>query len=308
MSRPSDRVEYMQISELTRRSGVSVARIKYYIQKGLVPPPLKANKTTGYYANQHLEILKVIKEMRDERKLPISFIKRMIESITGSANNKQECRADPLHMVKSKIIDSSIEVFRRKGVEGATITDLTKAAGIGRRTFYEHFDNKKELFIECLQEIFQKARKEAGEDEDFETEAPKMIKAFHKAYPEWSDMMNLLRAAAVTNPDEFAPRLEEALDFRTEPIIRALKKGMKEGRMRELDAEIVGIILAAVQEYINYYYYRGRFGEKDIFRVFEDVSDFLNPGLIPTFPPDEAGTPRRSRPDPREAAEPSETD
>ena len=115
MRRPSDRVEYMQISELTRRSGVSVARIKYYIQKGLVPPPIKASKTTGYYTYQHLEILKVIKEMRDERKLPISFIKRMIESVAGSANDQQEYRADPLHMVKSKIIDSSVKALAEIG-------------------------------------------------------------------------------------------------------------------------------------------------------------------------------------------------
>jgi AcrR family transcriptional regulator len=49
-----------------------------------------------------------------------------------------------------KALDSALQVFWRKGYEGASLTDLTEAMGINRPSLYAAFGNKESLFRKVL--------------------------------------------------------------------------------------------------------------------------------------------------------------
>src|ERR1700692_3383022 len=49
-----------------------------------------------------------------------------------------------------KALDRALQVFWRKGYEGASVSDLTKAVGINRPSLYAAFGDKKALFRRAL--------------------------------------------------------------------------------------------------------------------------------------------------------------
>lgn len=56
----------------------------------------------------------------------------------------------PRAFCAEKALDAALEVFWRKGFDGASLTDLTEAMGINRPSLYGTFGNKEELFRKAL--------------------------------------------------------------------------------------------------------------------------------------------------------------
>jgi AcrR family transcriptional regulator len=56
---------------------------------------------------------------------------------------------------RKRIIQSAIKVFAEKNYEVGTMAMIAKEAGISEAMLYKHFDSKKDLFINCFQEIVQ---------------------------------------------------------------------------------------------------------------------------------------------------------
>lgn len=56
----------------------------------------------------------------------------------------------PRSFDKDRALDNALEVFWRKGFEGASICDLTQAMGINPPSLYAAFGNKESLFRQAL--------------------------------------------------------------------------------------------------------------------------------------------------------------
>jgi AcrR family transcriptional regulator len=278
-------VRYMKMSELAKLSGVSVEKIRHYIQKEILPKPIKINRTAALYTRQHLERLELIKKLHKENELPITVIRQMINSVIKIEGSGSPVQAENPSVVREQLVNSSIELFRKKGYEGTTITDIVKAANIARNTFYRYFRSKEELFLECLNEIFFRWSREAPRDNKvlsaatYRNRLNRIFVAGHKAYPRWSDMMNLLRAAAVKNPKTFADKLQSALETRIKPIVDDINDCIKQGVLRKVNSELLAVILAGMFEYICYFMYRGKFTQ-EAFELSDQTVDILFNGVL----------------------------
>lgn len=54
---------------------------------------------------------------------------------------------------RAKLIRASLDVFVDKGIDGATVDDLVKAAGFTRGAFYSNFSTKEEVFVALFDEV-----------------------------------------------------------------------------------------------------------------------------------------------------------
>ncbi|MFF1441441.1 MerR family transcriptional regulator [Streptomyces sp. NPDC058295] len=68
----------MRLAELSERSGVSTATIKYYLREGLVPPGRQVNATTADYDDEHLRRLRLVRAMIQVGGLPVATVRNVL--------------------------------------------------------------------------------------------------------------------------------------------------------------------------------------------------------------------------------------
>src|SRR5262249_21088316 len=100
MRRPADSGEpLMRMAELAQRSGVARETIHFYLREGLLPRPQKGGRTVGYYGEEHLSRLLLIRRLREEKYLPIAVIRRILEAPFASGERDLDTLADVLHIL-----------------------------------------------------------------------------------------------------------------------------------------------------------------------------------------------------------------
>lgn len=66
------------IDELAHISGMPSRTIRFYNTQGMLPPPDMRGRV-AYYGEEHLLVLKLIKELKEQQNLPLEIIKQMLE-------------------------------------------------------------------------------------------------------------------------------------------------------------------------------------------------------------------------------------
>ena len=69
----------LKMSELADRSGVSSGTIKHYLREGLLPEPVRTSRNMAYYPPEFVERIRLIKQLQEERFMPLGVIKRVLE-------------------------------------------------------------------------------------------------------------------------------------------------------------------------------------------------------------------------------------
>ena len=66
------------IDELAHLSGLPSRTIRFYNTQGLLPPPVMQGRV-AYYDDEHLMVLNIIKQLKDQQNLPLETIRQMLE-------------------------------------------------------------------------------------------------------------------------------------------------------------------------------------------------------------------------------------
>jgi DNA-binding transcriptional MerR regulator len=78
--RAEQQQDLLRMRELADAAGVSAGTIKHYLREGLLPEPIKTSRNMAYYPRDFVERLKLIKQLQEERFLPLKVIKEILET------------------------------------------------------------------------------------------------------------------------------------------------------------------------------------------------------------------------------------
>ena len=74
----------MKMKELEARTGVGREAIRFYIREGLLPEPERPKRNVAAYREEHVARIKAIKRLQEERFLPLSVIKALLNADRGA--------------------------------------------------------------------------------------------------------------------------------------------------------------------------------------------------------------------------------
>jgi DNA-binding transcriptional MerR regulator len=77
----------VRVSELSRRSGVSVPTIKFYLREGLLPPGRSVSVTQSEYGEEHLRRLRLIRSLISVVGLSVAQTRQVLTAVDVQSNS-----------------------------------------------------------------------------------------------------------------------------------------------------------------------------------------------------------------------------
>jgi len=69
----------LRMKELAEASGVPAPTIKHYLREGLLPEPVRTSRNMAYYPPEFVERIRLIKQLQEERFMPLKAIRSVLE-------------------------------------------------------------------------------------------------------------------------------------------------------------------------------------------------------------------------------------
>jgi len=69
----------LRMRELAQQSGVSAGTIKHYLREGLLPDPVRTSRNMAWYPPEFVERIRLIKQLQEERFMPLRAIKTVLD-------------------------------------------------------------------------------------------------------------------------------------------------------------------------------------------------------------------------------------
>lgn len=79
----------MRLAELSARSGLSTATIKYYVRVGLLPPGRTQSSTWATYDEGHLRRLRLVRALTEVGGLSLEEVRHVVDAVDASRSNHQ---------------------------------------------------------------------------------------------------------------------------------------------------------------------------------------------------------------------------
>ncbi|MBC2867560.1 MerR family transcriptional regulator [Streptomyces mexicanus] len=80
----------MRLAELSARSGVPTATIKYYLREGLLPPGRRITATQAEYDEDHLRRLRLVRAMIQVGRIPVHSAREVLAALQDDSLDRNE--------------------------------------------------------------------------------------------------------------------------------------------------------------------------------------------------------------------------
>lgn len=260
--------QYYKISQLEGLTKVPRRTIHFYIENGLLHPPVRTGKTMAYYDDTHIWKLLFIKKAKS-RGLPLIAIRHMMERAedgralvhrpVGLRLPKQAKTHQPKKkagkVTRERIIEEGSQLFQAKGFKETRVNDIIGRLNIGKGSFYSYFSNKKELFLECVPLIFkrffskgwEKIREEKDPHRRLIVRAEVTIPVIDKFF----SIIQLCQEALKEQDPKIRTLGEQIYHSIYSPLEEDITAGIQQGIFRKVNPRLYSLLLIGTMEGIN---------------------------------------------------------
>lgn len=157
---------------------------------------------------------------------------------------------------RQQIKEAALQVFAERGYHATSVSDLVKAAGVARGTFYLYFQSKESLFLELLDDLMAELRAgikgvDPSADAGVRAQLPAVIGRVLNAVSANRALTRILFREAIGLDAEVDARLAAFNDQIHEYVIRALRLGRAMDVVREeLDLDVAATCIVGGVRYI----------------------------------------------------------
>ena len=185
------------IAELVSLTGVPPATVHYYLRQGLLPKPRQAAPNRFVWDDRHVQALRLIRMLRDQRGLSLPMIRRILPELL--ALEEEEAfrpelwdralgpRIEQGRLPGARLLAAAKREFAKRGLAEVGVDDLTRAARIAKGSFYRHYRSKEELFVAAAESFVADAvasfRERAGAGLAPEEAGPVLAEALRPGMP-----------------------------------------------------------------------------------------------------------------------------
>jgi AcrR family transcriptional regulator len=159
---------------------------------------------------------------------------------------------------RRQLMDFAAARFAEGGYHPTSVAEIVHGVGVGKGVFYWYFDSKEQLFLEILREAQTGMRRAQRSAYGEEPDAVRRIELGIRASLRWLDehraMLPLFQFAATE--EQFAPAMRRGAEIAVADTVRHLKEGIVEGRIRDVDPEVLANCVVGVTNQLSRMYLR----------------------------------------------------
>jgi AcrR family transcriptional regulator len=187
---------------------------------------------------------------------------------------------------RAQILQAARRVFAEKGYLGASIADIIDAAGIARGTFYLHFESKRAIFGEILDDLLLQlnsviTRVDINAPESAQEQLLANVERVLGVLIENADLARILLRTSAGQDVEFDQKLGEFHEHALKLITGSLSDGVKMGLVRDVDLSIyASCVLGSMKETVDHLLIRRATPVEDRRAIAKKLLDYNLFGIL----------------------------
>jgi AcrR family transcriptional regulator len=151
------------IAELVEKTGIPATTIHHYRNAGLLPPPERVAANRFRYSDRHVQALRLIRVLRDRRRLPLPTIRDVLPELLASGDEEAfhtetweaalTGRSQVPDATWERIVAAAVDLFAARGYGEVAVSDVAAQAGTAKGSVYRHFESKDALFAAAVESV-----------------------------------------------------------------------------------------------------------------------------------------------------------
>jgi AcrR family transcriptional regulator len=239
------------------------------------------------YTDVHIDCLRLIKHLREAKKMPIAAIRNEVKRRFGKAwnvadsalamNGKNGNRGSKGKLQRKRIIETAVELFTQRGYHRTHVGHITDALHLSKGAFYQYFENKDDLFISVfdhLVNLLTRNEEAIAKEPDFLKRMRQRAQAYFSFYKNYHKIFDIIRAETIGREDKMGMSIDAIYQRMLDALTEDVKKAQAEGRLRrtEIDPEILTLMLFGAFDFICYNTVKGRsYSMEKILDILDDL-------------------------------------